>query len=131
MSQTSRPALRAIYAVVQIGSKLARSACGTSRTVRAAARCEMAGVVSPLAAAKALTRAADLRKVRRSIGCHYETYVSADLSCRARLEIFSDHRAAQQYIDLAQISQRVCRTFATSPVGVSQNRSPVRVKTSN
>src|SRR5712671_2130940 len=47
-------ALRTTYWVPQIGSKLARSACGTKRSARAAARWEMAGVAnSPAAMAPA------------------------------------------------------------------------------
>src|SRR6516165_627912 len=43
MSHTSTPAWRTTEAVVQIGSKLARSAWGTKRSARAATRCETAG----------------------------------------------------------------------------------------
>src|ERR1043166_9042035 len=50
-----------MYAVVQTGSKLARSACGTSRTTRAAARCESAGVATPRIPAPT----ADLRNALR------------------------------------------------------------------
>jgi hypothetical protein len=46
---------------------LAKSACGTSLTARAAARCEMAGVEKPPVIAKAAAFAADLRNARRSI----------------------------------------------------------------
>src|ERR1700720_164234 len=53
MSQISAAPLRTTYCVFQIGSKLARSACGTKRSVRAAARCEIAGVASPPAASAA------------------------------------------------------------------------------
>ncbi len=42
----ARQALRTTYWVFQIGSKLARSACGTKRSARAAARCEIAGVAN-------------------------------------------------------------------------------------
>src|SRR5215468_10687859 len=55
-------ALRATYVVLQIGSKLARSACGTKRSVRAAARWEIAGVASPpVAIAPAAVFRNDLR----------------------------------------------------------------------
>src|SRR6478736_3520772 len=47
MSHTSIEALRTTMVVDQIGSKLARSACGTKRRVRAAVRWEIAGVLSP------------------------------------------------------------------------------------
>src|SRR3954468_17987784 len=47
MSHTSAAPLRTTYCVFQIGSKLARSACGTKRNVRAAARCETAGLAMP------------------------------------------------------------------------------------
>src|SRR5258708_6223323 len=53
MSQISAAPLRTTYWVFQIGSKLARSACGTKRSVRAAARWEIAGVASPLVASAA------------------------------------------------------------------------------
>jgi hypothetical protein len=49
VSHTNADALRTTKVVVQIGSKLARSACGTKRNVLAAARCEIAVVESPLA----------------------------------------------------------------------------------
>ena len=54
MSHTSTEALRTTNAGLQIGSKLARSACGTKRSARAAARCEIAGVGKkfPLSAEK-------------------------------------------------------------------------------
>src|SRR5258705_12501070 len=50
-----------------MGSKLARSACGTKRSVGAAARCDIAGVASPPAAATALAAAPDVRKALRSM----------------------------------------------------------------
>src|SRR5712691_2003793 len=50
MSHTSAAPLRTTYWVFQIGSKLARSACGTKRSVRAAARWEIAGAASALVA---------------------------------------------------------------------------------
>src|SRR5215831_8163021 len=65
MSQTSAAPLRTTYWVFQIGSKLARSACGTKRSVRAAARCEIAGVARPLATSAPAP--AVFKKVRRSI----------------------------------------------------------------
>src|SRR5215467_13316626 len=71
MSQTSSPALRAIKAPVQTGSKLARSACGTRRNVRAAARWEIAGVARPPPVANAPAPTADFKNVRRSMMCPY------------------------------------------------------------
>src|SRR6266852_2556946 len=53
MSQTRTEALRTTKVDDQTGSKFARSAWGTKRSVRAAARCEIAGVGSPLLAATA------------------------------------------------------------------------------
>src|SRR6266446_10343654 len=67
MSHTNAAALRTTYWVFQIGSKLARSACGTRRTARAAARCEIAGVASPSAVISTPAPATDLRNARRSI----------------------------------------------------------------
>src|SRR5262244_3179339 len=67
MSQISAAPLRTTYWVPQIGSKLARSACGTKRSVRAAARCDIAGVASPPAAATAPAAAPDFRKALRSM----------------------------------------------------------------
>src|SRR5262249_4833711 len=64
MSHTSAAALRTTYWVFQIGSKLARSACGTKRNTRACARWPIAGAARPPAAAK--TPAAVLMNVRRS-----------------------------------------------------------------
>src|SRR5262249_417405 len=50
-----------------MGSKLARSAWGTKRSVRAAARCEIAGVANEPATDSAPTPAIDLRNALRSI----------------------------------------------------------------
>src|ERR1043166_12709 len=47
MSHTSTEALRTTMVEDQTGSKLERSACGTKRRVRAAARWEIAGVANP------------------------------------------------------------------------------------
>jgi hypothetical protein len=65
MSHISAAPLRTTNWVFQIGSKLARSACGTKRSVRAAARCEIAGVARPPAAAT--EPAAVFKNVRRSM----------------------------------------------------------------
>src|SRR5262245_6924097 len=67
MSHTNAAALRTTYWVFQIGSKLARSACGTKRNTRAAARCEIAGVASAPAAVRTPAPAAALMNVRRCI----------------------------------------------------------------
>src|SRR5215813_7683478 len=67
MSQISAAPLRTTYWVFQIGSKLARSACGTKRSVRAAARWEIAGVARTEPDVIALAPAATFRNVRRSI----------------------------------------------------------------
>src|ERR1700719_4110131 len=67
MSQISAAPLRTTYCVFQIGSKLARSACGTKRSARAEARCEIAGVAIPPAAATAPAPAAAVRDARRSM----------------------------------------------------------------
>src|SRR5258706_15099575 len=64
MSHTKSAALRAIYALLQIGSKLERSACGTRRTARAATRCEIAGVARPIVA---VAPAAVFKNVLRSM----------------------------------------------------------------
>src|SRR5262249_31798995 len=66
-SHTRSPALRAIYAVVQIGSQLARAACGTRRSARTPARCEMAGAVRMLPVASAPAPPAGFRNLRRSM----------------------------------------------------------------
>src|SRR5258705_8734480 len=50
-----------------MGSKLARSACGKKRSVRAPARCDIAGVASPPAAASAPAATPDVRKALRSM----------------------------------------------------------------
>src|SRR5439155_25350012 len=60
-------ALRTTYWVVQTGSKLARSDCGTKRSDRAAARCDIAGIASPPAPTRVLAAAADIRKALRSM----------------------------------------------------------------
>src|SRR5260370_4521249 len=60
-------ALRTTYWVPQMGSKLARSACGTKRSARAAARCEIAGVAKEPAAERAPAAAADFRNALRSM----------------------------------------------------------------
>src|SRR5262249_47862397 len=67
MSHTNAAPLRTTYWVFQIGSKLARSACGTKRNTRAAARCEIAGVANAPAAVRTPAPAAALRNVRRCI----------------------------------------------------------------
>src|SRR6266436_1152146 len=66
MSQISAAPLRTTYWVFQIGSKLARSACGTKRSVRAAARWEIAGVASPPAASAAVAFRNALRSMTPS-----------------------------------------------------------------
>src|SRR5215831_20635696 len=60
-------ALRTTYWVPQMGSKFARSACGTKRSARAAARWEIAGVAKEPAAERAPTAAADFRNALRSM----------------------------------------------------------------
>src|SRR5215470_17199149 len=67
MSHTKAAALRTTYWVFQIGSKLARSACGTKRSARVAARCEIAGVASPPMAVTAPARLRDFRNALRSM----------------------------------------------------------------
>src|SRR5262249_25849595 len=67
MSHTNAAALRTTYCVFWIGSKLARSACGTKRNTRARARCEIAGVASAPAAVRTPAPAAALMNVRRCI----------------------------------------------------------------
>src|SRR5260370_40702374 len=58
-------ALRTTYWVPQMGSKFARSACGTKRSARAAARCEIAGVGKEPAAERAPAAAIDFRNALR------------------------------------------------------------------
>src|SRR5271169_6335194 len=70
-------ALRTTYVELQIGSKLARSACGTKRSVRAAARWEIAGVASPPAADSAPAPATDFRNALRSIMLHLRSVVAS------------------------------------------------------
>src|ERR1700724_3256618 len=65
MSNTSTEALRTTMVDDQTGSKLERSACGTKRRVRAAARWETAGVASPPATARAPPPAMALSTARR------------------------------------------------------------------
>src|SRR5215470_3422579 len=60
-------ALRTTYCVPQMGSKLARLACGTKRSVRAAAPWEIAGAGKPPATEMAPVLANAFRKVLRSI----------------------------------------------------------------
>jgi len=62
-------ALRTTYVVDQTGSKLERSACGTNRSVRAAARWEIAGVSRPPAVASAPAPIVDFKNVRRFMMC--------------------------------------------------------------
>src|SRR5262249_25677739 len=50
-----------------MGSKFARSACGTKRKARAAARCEIAGVAKRPAAERAPAAAVDFRNALRSM----------------------------------------------------------------
>src|SRR3954469_6832537 len=67
MSHTAADALRTTYCVVQMGSKLARFACGTNRSVFAAAFCEIAGVNNPPVVTKAPAPALVFKNVLRSI----------------------------------------------------------------
>ncbi len=67
VSHTSTEALRTTYCVPQIGSKFARFACGTKRSVFAAAPCEMAGVDSPPVATMAPAPAVVFKNVLRSM----------------------------------------------------------------
>src|SRR6266487_684837 len=60
-------ALRTTYWVPQTGSKLARFACGTNRSVRAAPPCAIAGAESRPLAASAPAPASPLSKVLRSM----------------------------------------------------------------
>src|SRR5262249_54360655 len=60
-------ALRTTYWVPQMGSKFARSACGTKRSARAAARCEIAGVAKQPTAETAPAAAADFKNALRSM----------------------------------------------------------------
>src|SRR5262245_44359627 len=60
-------ALRTTYWVPQMGSKFAKSACGTKRSARAAARCEIAGVGKEPAADRAPAAAADFKNALRSM----------------------------------------------------------------
>src|SRR5262245_57530331 len=60
-------ALRTTYWVPQMGSKFARSACGTKRSARAAARWEIAGVGKEPAAEMAPAAAIDFRNALRSM----------------------------------------------------------------
>src|ERR1700674_4598920 len=67
MSQISAAPLRTTYWVFQIGSKLARSACGTKRNVRAAARCEIAGIERAHVAVRAPAPAPVFKNALRSM----------------------------------------------------------------
>src|SRR5436305_13130529 len=67
MSHTAADALRTTYCVVQMGSKLARFACGTNRSVFAAAFCEIAGVNNPPVVTKAPAPALVFKNALRSI----------------------------------------------------------------
>src|SRR5258707_15436750 len=69
MSHTRIPAFRAMYAVFQIGAKLATSDCGRRGSVRAAAGCESAGVANPPVAVSAAAPAAFFKNVLRSMMC--------------------------------------------------------------
>src|SRR5262249_51279656 len=69
---------------VQTGSKLARSACGTRRNVRAAARWEIAGVARPPAVASAPAPTADFKNVRRSMMCARSFWPLADHGASAQ-----------------------------------------------
>src|SRR5436309_2648689 len=73
-------ALRTTYWVPQIGSKLARSACGTKRSVRAPARCDIAGVASPPAVVNVAAPAADFRKTLRSMTIVLLSVLSSSLA---------------------------------------------------
>src|SRR5579864_4938576 len=80
-------ALRTTYWVPQMGSKFARSACGTKRSVRAAARCEIAGVAKEPATDRAPAPAADFKNALRSMMSPLR------LSCRAEGKLRAEMRA--------------------------------------
>src|SRR4051794_12393316 len=67
VSHTIAAALRTTYCVPQIGSKLARLACGTKRSVRAAAPCAIAGAANPPVSASPLAPANPFNTVLRSM----------------------------------------------------------------
>src|SRR5215471_11004240 len=107
MSQISMAPLRTTYWVFQIGSKLARSACGTKRSARAAARWEMAGAANALAA----TAAAAFTNVLRSI-------VASDVPAVGVILVVARfaHRPHQTRKNAA------CRAFSSSGRGDHKGR---------
>jgi hypothetical protein len=76
MSHTSTEALRTTYCVVQMGSKLARFACGTKRSVRPGP-CASAGAASRAEAASTPAPAVALSTVLRVI-----VFIDRSPSCR-------------------------------------------------
>src|SRR6516162_4407566 len=67
MSHTRAEALRTTNWVPQIGSKFARLACGTNRSVRAAAPCDNAGLARLPVAENVIVPQSDFRMLLRSI----------------------------------------------------------------
>src|SRR5262245_22621615 len=108
MSQTSAAPLRTTYCVFQIGSKLARSAWGTNRNVRAAARCEIAGRAIPPAAANAPAPLSVVRNPLRSIsGSHSPLKGGNSFVWRDRGEVVK--KLLQRMATLDVVDQRLNR----------------------
>src|SRR6266849_7327601 len=99
MSQISAAPLRTTYWVFQIGSKLARSACGTKRSARAAARWEMAGAAGLLAA----STAAAFRNALRSMAPSHKAAARRG-NKRTALRRFIANTLAEVCRDAARLS---------------------------
>src|SRR6516162_5514972 len=102
MSHTNAAPLRTTYWVFQIGSKLARSACGTKRNTRAAARCEIAGVASPPVAVRTPAPATDFRNALRfmmyhPLACHDRRQATAGISARHGSPRLTGNRRGSHY----------------------------------
>src|SRR5262249_28733688 len=95
LSHTRAEALRTTSVGVHTGSKLARSAWGTKRSARAAARWEIAGVARSPAVASAPAPTADFKNVRRSIMCPRIVWPLADHGASAHAYSLQAESAAQ------------------------------------
>src|SRR5262249_61878474 len=99
---------------VQTGSKLARSACGTRRNVRAAARWEIAGAARPPAVASAPAPTADFKNARRSMMCPHVVWCSRTIRCGAGNDRLM---ALGKLVPLVEIDHQAGRRLSLAPSG--------------
>src|SRR5580704_6294734 len=127
MSHTSAEALRTTMVVVQTGSKLARSACGTKRKVRSAMRWETAGVATPPAAASAPAPTIDLRNTLRRIAPASRSEEPADPPRRPSITVLPDHSLAPTGAG-ASVWAAIAGELANCHTGIADARPRTRTR---